>query len=274
MRLATFNVLHGRSLTDGEVDPARLQEAVAGLDADVLGLQEVDRAQPRSGKHDLTAQAVAAMGGEGRFAPAIMGTPGERWRPARSGDEARTDARAYGIAMVSRLPVLRWSVTRLPSAPVRSPVLMPGPTRKVIWLRDEPRVLLAAVVQAAAGPMTVATTHLSFVPGWNGAQLRRVARELRRLPAPRVLLGDLNLPGPLPRWLTGWRVLVEECTFPAVDPRVQLDHVLGHGDGLPAVTGGKAVATALSDHCALVVDLADPGGPGTAAAGEAARSAD
>ena len=274
VRLATFNVLHGRSLTDGEVDPARLQDAVAGLDADVLGLQEVDRAQPRSGRHDLTARAAAAMGGEGRFAPAIMGTPGERWRPARSGDEARTDARAYGISMVSRLPVLRWSVTRLPSAPVRSPVLMPGPTRKVIWLRDEPRVLLAAVVRAPTGPMTVATTHLSFVPGWNGAQLRRVARELRRLPAPRVLLGDLNLPGPLPRWLTGWRVLVAECTYPAVDPRVQLDHVLGHGDGLPAVTGGQAVTTALSDHCALLVDLADPGDPGPAAAGEAARAAD
>ncbi len=274
MRLATFNVLHGRSLTDGEVDPGRLRDAVAELDADVLGLQEVDRAQPRSGKHDLTALAAAAMGGQGRFAPAIMGTPGERWRAARSGDEGRADARAYGIALVSRLPVLRWSVTRLPSAPVRSPVLMPGPTRKVIWLRDEPRVLLAAVVDAPTGPMTVATTHLSFVPGWNGAQLRRVARELRKLPAPRVLLGDLNLPGPLPRWLTGWQVLVAECTFPAVDPRVQLDHVLGHGDGLPAVTGGRAVTTALSDHCALLVDLADPAGPGTVSDGEAARAAD
>ena len=255
MRLATFNVLHGRSLTDGEVDPARLRDAVAGLDADVLGLQEVDRAQPRSGGHDLTEQAATGMGGEGRFAPAIMGTPGERWRPARPGDERRTDARAYGIALVSRLPVVRWSVTRLPSAPVRSPVLIPGPARKVIWMRDEPRVLLAAVVQAPAGQMTVATTHLSFVPGWNGAQLRRVARVLSRLPGPRVLLGDLNLPGPLPRWLTGWRMLVAECTYPAADPRVQLDHVLGHGDGLPPVTGGEAVTTALSDHRALLVDL-------------------
>jgi endonuclease/exonuclease/phosphatase family metal-dependent hydrolase len=273
VRLATFNVLHGRSLTDGEVDPARLRDAVAELDADVLGLQEVDRAQPRSGRHDLTALAAAATGGEGRFAPAIMGTPGERWRPARAGDETRTDARAYGIAMVTRLPVLRWSVTRLPSAPVRSPVLLPGPTRRVIWLRDEPRVLLAAVVEAPTGPMTVATTHLSFVPGWNGAQLRRVARELRRLPAPRVLLGDLNLPGPLPRWLTGWRVLVAEPSYPAVDPRVQLDHVLGHGDALPAVTAARAVTTGLSDHRALVVDLADPSGPGTAAAGEAASAA-
>ena len=88
-----------------------------------------------------------------------------------------------------------------------------------------------------------------------------------------MLLGDLNLPGPLPRWLTGWQVLVAECTYPAVDPRVQLDHILGHGDGLPAVTGGHAVTTALSDHCALVVDLA-AAGPGTVSDGEAARAAD
>ena len=73
----------------------------------------------------------------------------------------------------------RWLVTRLPSAPVRSPIVIPGPRRKVLWLRDEPRVLIAAVLETPAGPMTVANTHLSFVPGWNGAQLRRAARALR-----------------------------------------------------------------------------------------------
>ncbi|MEV6815065.1 endonuclease/exonuclease/phosphatase family protein, partial [Micromonospora sp. NPDC051296] len=52
MRLATFNLLHGRSLTDGLVDPARLAAAVSDLDADVLALQEVDRDQSRSGNLD------------------------------------------------------------------------------------------------------------------------------------------------------------------------------------------------------------------------------
>ena len=202
------------------------------------------------------------MGGEGRFAPAIMGTPGERWRPARSGDEARTDARAYGIALVSRLPVVRWSVTRLPSAPVRSPVLMPGPTRKVIWLRDEPRVLLTAIVQTASGPMTVATTHLSFVPGWNGAQLRRVARELRRLPAPRVLLGDLNLPAGPARAFSGWRTLARVPTYPSPSPRAQLDHVLADprgGDALGRVAEVRNPQAGISDHRPLVVHLHRPG---------------
>jgi endonuclease/exonuclease/phosphatase family metal-dependent hydrolase len=256
VRVASFNVLNGRSLTDGTVDAGRLRDAVAQLDADVLGLQEVDRDQPRSHGLDLVAEAAAAMGGEGRFAAAIAGTPGESWRPARDGDPATGPA--YGIGLVSRLPVTRWLVTRLPAAPMRSPILVPGPQREVRWLRDEPRVLIAAVLDTPDGPLTVANTHLSFVPGWNAAQLRRATRALRTLPAPRILLGDLNLPGALPRWLTGWTQLATALTYPAPDPRVQLDHVLAHGSGLPPVTGAGAREMALSDHRAVVVDLGGP----------------
>ncbi|HVE31695.1 MAG TPA: endonuclease, partial [Mycobacteriales bacterium] len=41
MRVASFNILNGRSLADGEVDAERLRDAAKLLDADVLGLQEV-----------------------------------------------------------------------------------------------------------------------------------------------------------------------------------------------------------------------------------------
>jgi endonuclease/exonuclease/phosphatase family metal-dependent hydrolase len=255
VRLATFNVLHGRSLDDGAVDLDRLCAAIAEIGADVIGLQEVDRAQPRSGRRDLTAVVGAALGAQQRFAAALVGNPIGSWRAAVDGDDARPDLPAYGVGLVSRLPVLRWAVHRLPALPIRSPVPIPGPTLRVAWLRDEPRVLLAAVVDAPGGPMTVATTHLSFVPGWNGAQLRRVTRLLRGLPAPRVLLGDLNLPGRLPRWLTGWRMLVSAATYPAPDPRVQLDHVLADG-AVPAATAAHAWAAPVSDHRAVVVDLA------------------
>jgi endonuclease/exonuclease/phosphatase family metal-dependent hydrolase len=254
MRLVSFNILNGRSLSDGRVDAGRLRDAVKLLDADVLGLQEVDRGQPRSHGLDLTAEAAAAMGGQGRFAPAILGTPGEQWRPATDGDPADLGP-AYGIGLVSRFPVTRWLVTRLPSAPVRSPIVVPGPQRRVLWLRDEPRVLLAAVLETPAGPLTVANTHLSFVPGWNGAQLRRATKALRQLPGPRILLGDLNLPGALPRWLTGWTPLATAPTYPAPDARVQLDHILSHGGGLPPVAGTGAREMVLSDHRALIVDL-------------------
>jgi endonuclease/exonuclease/phosphatase family metal-dependent hydrolase len=255
VRLATFNVLHGRSLQDGAVDLVRLCAAVAATEADVIGLQEVDRAQPRSGGHDLTAAVAEALGAQHRFAPALIGSPAGPWRAAVDGDDARPELPGYGVGLVSRLPVLRWGVHRLPALPIRSPVPMPGSTFRLAWMKDEPRVLLAALVDAPGGPVTVATTHLSFVPGWNAVQLRRATRVLGRLPGPRVLLGDLNLPGPLPGWLTGWRTLARLPTYPAHDPRVQLDHVLADGPVSPTAAA-KAWVAPLSDHRVVVVDVA------------------
>lgn len=271
MRLATFNILHGRSLSDGLVDVGRFRDAVRILDADVLGLQEVDRFQPRSNCLDLTAVAAQAMGAPAwRFEPALVGVPGGDWRAATEDDALAagsssaaaalaiaTEERlaSYGIGLVSRLPVHEWHVVRLRAAPVRSPVLVPG-TRRPVLLDDEPRVGLAAVLAAPGiGLMTVATTHLSFVPGWNGAQLRKLTAALEGLPTPQVLLGDLNLPGALPRWLSGWGPLAATKTYPALAPSVQLDHVLGRGQ-LPAVRAVEARQLALSDHRALVVDIA------------------
>jgi endonuclease/exonuclease/phosphatase family metal-dependent hydrolase len=259
VRLATFNLMHGRSLHDGRVEPQRLRAAVAGLDADVLGMQEVDRDQPRSGKVDLAALAAAALGERTafRFAPAVIGTPGEGFRAATAADPGDGEPH-YGVALATRLPVLSWHETRLPAAPVRSPVFVPGPGGGVILLDDEPRVLLVAVVEASTGPMTVATTHLSFVPGWNVRQLRRVIRALRTLPAPRLLLGDLNLPGRMAAVVSGWTMLAHRPTYPSAMPRVQFDHVLLDPRGgmrLPPVRGVEAPAVAISDHRPLVVQL-------------------
>jgi endonuclease/exonuclease/phosphatase family metal-dependent hydrolase len=256
VRLATFNLLHGRSLSDGTVHADRVARAVSALDADVLGLQEVDRAQPRSGLLDLTAIAAEAMNAPvHRFAAAVVGTPGETWQPWRSDDDNLHPL--YGIALVSRFPVLRWQITRLPGAPIRSPVLLPG-GGGVMLLKDEPRVLLAAVVDAPSGPVTVATTHLSFVPGWNLRQLRHAVRALRALPAPRVLLGDLNLPAAAVRAFTGWRPLGRAATYPSTGPRAQLDHVLADSRGIGQLGPVVQVSTPrvdVSDHRPLVVQL-------------------
>lgn len=46
MRMATFNILHGRSVHDGSVELDRLAGSVRELDADVLALQEVDCTSP------------------------------------------------------------------------------------------------------------------------------------------------------------------------------------------------------------------------------------
>ncbi|MFU8874231.1 endonuclease/exonuclease/phosphatase family protein [Micromonospora sp. SL4-19] len=261
MRLATFNLLHGRSLTDGLVDPDRLAAAVTALDADILALQEVDRDQSRSGNLDLTAIAARALDApEHRFAAAVVGTPGEQFRPLTHDDDGHGEP-CYGIGLVSRHPVRSWQVTRLRPAPVRSPVYVPGPGGGLVLLRDEPRVVLAAVLDTPYGPVTVAATHLSFVPGWNILQLRRIVRALRTLPAPRILLGDLNLPAGPAALLSRWRPLGRRPTYPAGQPRVQLDHILAdrHGlDRLPPVRSVRTPLSTISDHRPLIVDLGPP----------------
>ena len=252
MRLATFNILHGRSTTDDRVDVDRFAAAVATLHADVLALQEVDREQPRSHHADLTAVAADAMGAEAhRFVAAIAGTPGATWMAATGREQPGTAE--YGIALLSRYPVRSWQVVRLPAIPFRFPMWLPGP-RKVIVVDEEPRAAVIAVVETPHGELTVVNTHLSFVPGWNRRQLRRLRRDLTAFPGPLVLMGDLNMTPPTPSSVTGWRSLGAGLTFPVDEPDRQLDHVLLRGS-LGTVTAVSAPALPLSDHRALTVDI-------------------
>ncbi|MFI2487190.1 endonuclease/exonuclease/phosphatase family protein [Promicromonospora kroppenstedtii] len=283
MRIATFNVQHGLG-PDGRVDNDRLAQAVAALDADVVGLQEVDRGQARSGGADQAALCAAAMGAvDHRFRPALAGPfryPGVR-RRARRAD--RPGAPGYGVALLSRFPVLSWHSVLLPPA-------TPWVWGRVQLGTDEPRVALAARVDAPSGPVTVVCTHLSVyrfsavgraagmvrravgyrlgAPGERQAehQVDYLRRRLVGLPRPLVLLGDFNLRGSVPADRTGWRPLGIGDTFPRHDPRFQIDHVLLDDDAgaradaaagapVPAAVG-RVVDTGVSDHRALVVDVA------------------
>jgi endonuclease/exonuclease/phosphatase family metal-dependent hydrolase len=251
MRIATFNILSGRSPGDDQVHQERFVEAIRTLDADLLGLQEVDRNQPRSQHADLTAIAAEAMGAvDHRFVAALHGTPAV-WT-ASTGEE-QPDSAAYGVAFLSRYPVTGWQVVRLPPAPVRVPHRWHG---RVLpsWVRDEPRVAVVAELESPVGPLRVVTTHLSFLRGWNLRQLRVLQRSLGTTPAATVLMGDLNMGRRPVERLTGLRPLATGMTFPADTPRMQIDHLLASSDVRPARQGGP-MRLPMSDHCALVADL-------------------
>ncbi|WP_375489347.1 endonuclease/exonuclease/phosphatase family protein [uncultured Jatrophihabitans sp.] len=250
MRIVSFNIASGRSPQDGRVDLDRFADAIATLDADVLCMQEVDRDQPRSGGADLTDIAATALRAEHSvFAPALYGTPGSRWTAA--GDRPQIGP-AYGCALISRLPLDEVQVLRIPAIPVAVPLWVPG--AGVVVAREEPRV---AIVARMDGALTVVGTHLPFVPGWKGRQLRRLTRLIEARPDPLLLLGDLNLRGGTPAKLTGYRSLVSGLTFPSSRPRFQLDHILLRGrlDDLGSVTGAATPRLAMSDHRPVVVDV-------------------
>ncbi|MGH3848164.1 MAG: endonuclease/exonuclease/phosphatase family protein [Pseudonocardiaceae bacterium] len=257
LRLATFNILHGLSLHDGKVLPERLAEACTALDADVLCLQEVDRFQARSYGADQSRAVAERMGARWwRFEPAIIGEPGAVWRAAvdADSDQFAAPTPGYGVALFSRLEVSSWRVVRLPAAPVRAPVYVPGAKGRFIVLADEPRVGLVAMIKGPSGLLAVACTHLSFVPAWNARQLRQL---IASMAGSAIVAGDLNLPGSPVRLVAraaGWRSLARGATFPAGQPRLQIDHVLARGR-VGSVGSVSTPLMTLSDHRALVVDL-------------------
>jgi endonuclease/exonuclease/phosphatase family metal-dependent hydrolase len=256
VRIATFNILHGRSPSDDSVDVGRFEAAVRELDADLLGLQEVDRNQPRSQHSDLTATAAEAMGAvEHRFVAALAGTPGATWLAATG--EEQPDAAAYGVAFLSRYPVRGWQVVRLPPVPMPVPMRFHGRWQPE-WVRDEPRVAVLADVETPLGPLTVATTHLSFLRWWNVRQLRLLMKagcgwsggQRSRL----VLMGDLNMDAARAHRTTRLHALATGPTFPVDSPTEQIDHILTDDPGL-AARSSQVVRLPVSDHRALVADV-------------------
>lgn len=254
MRLVTWNVLHGRTMADARVDADRFSDAVQALDADVLALQEVDSGQPRSGMLDLTELAAHAMGGATAcFVPTLIGAPARAWRPADNRD-LNTTSDGYGIALLTRYPVQRWHVLRLDPAGARTLSPLDPESGTARRPSEEPRAAVAATIRSPLGAFTVVCTHLSFVPGSNIRQLRRVMRWMQGLPGPRILMGDLNLPQAVVRRITRAAPLARGATFPQMQPMVQIDHILSP-DPLPAVRQIRLARPPLSDHLPLAVEL-------------------
>ncbi|MDP9427653.1 MAG: endonuclease/exonuclease/phosphatase family protein, partial [Actinomycetota bacterium] len=179
---------------------------------------------------------------------------GGTWMAA-TGDEQPGSA-TYGIALLSRYPVVSWRVVRLPALRSRVPVWFRGARRPKL-VGDEPRVAVAAVLDGPSGQFTVCNTHLSFVPGWSALQLSKLVRSLTGTREPLVLMGDLNMQAGQAERVSGLRPLAPAVTptFPVDQPARQLDHVLARGP-ITASGPGEAVRLPLSDHRALVVPVA------------------
>ena len=210
--------------------------------------------QPRSRDADLAAIVAEAMECvDHRFVAALAGTPGGRW--VEAGDAAPITGPALGNALFSRYPVRSWEVLRMPGAGPHVTLPLPGP-RRGATIGEEPRVALIADIETPQGVARVASAHLSFLPGINLVQLRRLIRYLERDKVPALIMGDLNLPGGVPTAITGYRPLARHRTFPAAHPLVQLDHLLLKGE-LGQVWHTAALRLAVSDHRALLADLAD-----------------
>ena len=149
LRITTFNLLHGLDVRSRQVDLDAAADAVDKLDADVVAVQEVDRGLSRSGEVDQVAELAARLDRTGVFAPALLGDPTLRWIRG-PGADPDPGGPAYGIGLLSRLPVTAVAIAALPGG---GPGQAQAPTARLppspILYRDgEPRAALRVTVEA------------------------------------------------------------------------------------------------------------------------------
>ena len=269
MRVATWNLLHGIPLLD-PLNVPNLAQVASSISADLIGLQEVDRQQSRSNFEHQTETVANALGlPYWVYSPSVTGTPGEAWEGAtdshiHSHEHQASDSEHnqphYGIGLASRFPLTNIEVVRFNPAPFSLPLLVPSePRPRLMKVADEPRLAIIADVETPLGMFTVANTHLSFVPGYNVKQLRKLTKHLGDRPNPIFILGDFNLPGKIANLVSRWDSLATLPTYPTFNLRIQFDHIISKGLNDETIQRARKSAEvmplAISDHCALVVEI-------------------
>jgi endonuclease/exonuclease/phosphatase family metal-dependent hydrolase len=263
VRVATFNLHAG---VDGWGRPTRALEVVKGLDADVIVLPELWRADEG---HDFFTDLSSTLGVTGGFAPlahgerVTTGVGSTRWQPRLAHfvgerglffDEHRalTKSQLASRALVEHIETGTWGLallTRLTLEECQSVSLGRLPREKV------QRAFLVARISDGGRSFYVLAIHGAHISHGSHLQYRRINDYVATLDpeVPVLLAGDFNAWRPLLRlYLPGWRSLATGRTWPTPRPHSQIDHVLGRG---PWHSSHSFTRDGGSDHLALVADL-------------------
>jgi endonuclease/exonuclease/phosphatase family metal-dependent hydrolase len=173
VKVLTFNIHHGAD-HQNRLNLDRIRQAIEQADADVVTLQEVDKHwSDRSHFVDQAAWLGEQLGMKVRFAPIYSLDP---LQPGYS-------RREYGLAVLSRYPIIRFSNHEL------SRISSQEPEKGVQSLPGFPE----AVINAGGTKMHVFTTHLSWMdPELRLKEADEMMAFIRQAHYPVILTGDMN----------------------------------------------------------------------------------
>lgn len=229
LRAVSYNIRHGVGL-DGRLDLHRTAAVLRELDADLIGLQEVDLDVGRSGRVNQVNELARKLGMHPAFG-SFMDYQGGR----------------YGMAVLSRFPVVHAGSLRLPDG-------------------NEPRVALEVEVRLPdGGTVRIVNVHFDWVEddAFRFEQAAALTARLREAETPFVLLGDFN-DRPGSRTLDLFRGLAREATkprdarftFPADEPAIEIDFIWCAPPAAWNIGSVRVVdEAAASDHRPVVADL-------------------
>jgi endonuclease/exonuclease/phosphatase family metal-dependent hydrolase len=233
LTVMTFNIASAVE-TDNNLDP--IADAIELQEADVAGLQEVDRSWSRSDSLDQAQELALRLGMTYRFDPVL---------DCSAKDTDGDGFCRYGTAVISRFS-LRAATARDYSLPRTG--------------NEEPRGLAEVGVNVRGRRLIVFNTHLSEVLSARRRQVQEILRVVRATRGPYIVMGDFNArPNSLE---IGWmrRRLTDAARLMHVQrPTVgntRIDYVFA-SKGITVLSARVPPASSrrVSDHRPLIVKL-------------------
>lgn len=220
LSVMTYNIRHARGL-DGSVDLDAVIRDIRDAGADIVGLQEVDRFNVRSGMGDQVRLMGEALDMSWSYAPAF----GFGWFQ-------------YGNAVLSRYPVESSRMTVLPGF-------------------RERRNVLHVTIRAGGRTLHVWNTHLGVMEAERERQMPVLLKALSEWQGPALLLGDFNMDADhrLIRELSGeWHRL--DIPGNTLLGKWRVDHIFANEP--VRIIKGRVWPTNASDHLPVVAELEWP----------------
>jgi endonuclease/exonuclease/phosphatase family metal-dependent hydrolase len=243
VQVLVYNIHAGKD-APGVDNLERLSELIRSTNADIVLLQEVDNGTKRSGNVNQPALLAERTGLHAAFGSALD-----------------YDGGKYGIAILSRWPIL---VDTLIHLPVDPPQERAGGSH-------EPRGALRVIVKSPYGRLAVINTHLdaTAVDRWRRQEADSIVSVVAQtLTTERLVIagGDFNSTPESAVQVAvrggGLRDSWMECnggqgfTFPDDTPVKRIDYLFLTGD--IRCTSAHVINTRVSDHRPLLVQLSLP----------------
>lgn len=242
-RIMVYNIHAGKDAA-GTDNLAGVAELVRRTGADLVLLQEVDRGTRRSGSVDQPAVLAERTGLHVSFGSALD-----------------YDGGKYGVAILSRWPIVAETLIHLPVSPAQTRA---GGSH-------EPRGALRVVVASPAGRVALINTHLDATGDdrWRRQEADTIvslAAQARRGEPLVIVGGDFNstpesavqgavrADGLRDAWTTC--ATGDGLTYPADAPTKRIDYLFLTSD--IGCAGARVLETRVSDHRPLLVDVLLP----------------
>lgn len=234
VRVMSYNIHHGRGMDD-VLDLQRIGDVILQSEAELIGLQEVDRHYAARSNFEDQAKWLAEYVGMNYVYAANLDLD-----PAGGRDQRRQ----YGVAILSKYPIVDSNHYLLSS------------------FGQEQRGLLEATVEVEEGVnIHFYTTHLGLTPEQREAQAKEIMELTQSATMPKILVGDFNARSVSPEMRTllaaysdAFADKLLAATSNSKYPVRRIDYILVDAK-LVRFKNAKVIRTQASDHLPIVTDV-------------------